>query len=76
MPGRKRTRPKGSVGAFGTPYPGCCRPFPDATFVNERLVKLYAHHQGPSCRGYLESMSMEEWHAEIDARSRARRNDR
>ena len=80
----KRTRPNRAVERFGepvvmvalnAPFPGCCEPYPDATFVNQSLVRLSAHHQGPRCKGYLEPMSMEDWLADVDARNRVRRDD-
>ena len=49
-------------------YPGCCNPYPDATFVNQKIVKLVAHHRGPQCKGFLEPMSIEDWNASIALR--------
>lgn len=54
-----------------TTYPGCCKPYPDATFINQTLVRLDAHHTGPRCGGYREPMNMEDWHAAIDERRAA-----
>lgn len=78
----KRTRPAGRTAerpdrtvptrkvmpAVNAPYPGCCEPYPDATFVDQELVKVNAHHKGPYCKGYLEPMSLEAFRAEVDAR--------
>lgn len=78
MPGQKRARPKSTrerlrdkqpLPQVNSPYPGCCKPYPDATFKNEKMVVLIACHTGPGCKGYRESKSVEEWYAEIDARS-------
>lgn len=77
---KKRTRPAAaaappkqvSLSQFLEPYPGCCKPVPDATFANQNLVKLMARHIGRRCKGYLEPMDMEEWNAEVNRRASAR----
>lgn len=68
-PRQPADRPKRVVQPrLNAPYPGCCDPFPDATFVNGELVKLNAHHNGEQCAGYLEPMSLEDWNASVDNR--------
>lgn len=80
---RKRTRPRSAVQQrpdrtnlvlppLNAPFAGCCKPYPDATFAKQELVALNAHHTGPSCKGYLEPMSLEEWNAEVARRPRPR----
>lgn len=51
------------------PFPGCCKPFPDATFKNQTLVKLEARHTGKYCKGYVAPLSIEDWKADVDARA-------
>lgn len=83
---RKRTRPGGQrrpdrtdkvLPPLNAPYAGCCKPYPDARFVNQVLVEINAHHIGRHCKGFLEPMDMEVWNAEVDARNarRAGRGD-
>lgn len=61
---------------LNSPFPGCCKPYPDATFENQVLVKLNAHHNGPHCKGFTEPMDVEVWNADVDARNTARRSAR
>ena len=90
MQPRKRTRPKSAEGKrpdrlvvippLNAPYPGCCVPYPDVTFVDQTITRLVSRHIGPRCGGYTEPIPMEEWNAEVDrrsaARDRSRRDDR
>lgn len=76
---KKRTRPSAAEPAksvaltlINEPYPGCCKPVPDATFANQNLIRLMARHIGRRCKGYLEPMDMEEWNAEVNRRASAR----
>lgn len=82
----KRTRPRAqsrpdrtdkALPPLNSPFPGCCKTYPDARFVNQTLVELNAHHTGKHCKGYLEPMDMEVWNADVDARNarRASRGD-
>lgn len=82
MTAPRRTRPRSvqqrpdrtnvALPILNAPYPGCCRPTPDATFANQTLVKLVARHVGPNCKGYLEPMSVETWNADVHDRARRR----
>jgi len=74
----KRTRPGArqrpdrtdkALPPLNSPFPGCCKPYPYAVFVDQKLVELHAHHTGRHCKGYQEPMSLEEWNAEVDARA-------
>lgn len=88
MPGPKRTRPGARVRPDRTikalpppnsPFPGCCKPYPFARFVNQKLVELNYHHIGQQCRGYIEPINMEGWNADVDTRNARRgagRNER
>lgn len=75
MAGKRRTRPVGTkrraeaLEPLNAPYPGCCVPYPDATFQNQNMVRLSAHHQGPRCRGYLEPIDITEWMADVHVRN-------
>lgn len=64
-PGRRVVDPRPTImpvsSELNAPSPGCCRPFPDGRFVNQELVELYAHHQGPRCKGFMEPMNIKEW---------------
>jgi hypothetical protein len=80
----KRTRPGArnrpdrtdkALPPLNSPFPGCCKPYPYAVFVDQKLVELTARHTGRHCKGYQEPMSLEEWNADADARSAARRRD-
>jgi hypothetical protein len=67
----KRTRPVRKVVNVQPHVVGsdCCKPYPDATFRDGIVVRLYAHHHGPSCKGTLERMSIRDWNHDIDRRS-------
>lgn len=67
MPGKKRTRPGGTR----IEEPQCCKPYPDARFVDGVVVALFAHHQGEECRGDMQPMSLKEWNDEIHERASA-----
>lgn len=83
MDAKKRTRPGGrraespkgtnALLPLNAPFPGCCKPYPHARFVDQVMVELHAHHVGSRCKGFMEPMSVEDWNAEIDARSAAGR---
>lgn len=47
------------------PHDGCCRPVPDARFVDEALVSVHKHHIGRHCGGYMEPYNMDEWWKEV-----------
>lgn len=75
----KRTRPAGradrpdrTVDIPHGPHPGCCVPYPYAVFRNERLVQLDARHVGRFCKGSVEPMDMEAFHAEVNRRASSR----
>lgn len=79
MPHQKRTRPVGKRPAEPEPEPterSCCKPYPDATFVNGQLTLLFAHHNGPRCEGNLEPMSLKDWNDDVGARTTAGRRSR
>lgn len=57
------------------PFPGCCKPSPDATFKNQTLVKLEARHIGKYCKGYVAPLSIVDWMVDVDARASASRFD-
>ena len=71
----KRTRPGAKSPDRTEPQPPCCTPYPDATFVNQSLVRLYEHHKGPTCGGLRVPLSIKDWNAEIDRRDAARKSN-
>lgn len=68
---RKRTRPGAAsqrpdrtnapLPPLNQPYAGCCKPYPDLTFKNGALVSYKSHHNGPLCKGYLETHDVTDW---------------
>lgn len=65
---KKRTRPGKRAVEPEPSSSGCCKPYPDAKFVDGCMVSLFAHHNGDYCKGIMEPMSIEEWDDEIDRR--------
>lgn len=69
MPNKKRTRPGKRAIESEPSSSGCCKPYPDAKFVDGCMVSLFSHHNGDYCKGMMEPMSIEEWDDEIDRRT-------
>lgn len=68
----KRTRPPGRSDRPDIPrgpHPGCCKPYPYATFRDEHLVSIRLCHRGRFCKGFDEPMELEAFYAEVDRAS-------
>lgn len=73
---RSQSRREPQLAVERVPFPGCCRPYPHAVFRKQKLVEVYRHHNGERCGGYLEPWPLEDFNAEVAARSAGEGDDR